>query len=251
MSIRCGVCALLLCGWVFAAPQEGGIIRVLPDSYEERFSPQLDINEWKSPLVGFQYGDPRDALSQPVLTLHGLKDSHKYICASILHANGGYLGLLHLRNPRKGSTLRLQLPMTVLEKWSPRAGELAILARASARRDCRKDAALLLGTLTGKAVSSVPVYALASLAPNTSASAKLLPASNPAEVDFCERLETHMGDVRLNPQRFGSLCPLQMAETCSDSQTLLMIVRDETRRLAEVSEQVLGACSSPAVAAGD
>lgn len=221
----------------------GGVLEVRRPAYLERYEPKLDINAERSPLVGLQYGDPREVLTTPILTLHGVQNSHRHICAFIQHVGGGYTGILKISNPRRGPTLRLHLPMTVLQRWSPHAGELAILAKASSvRSDCSKGATLLLASFTTAPVESSPIYALANFASNVSASAKLLPAPEDADVAFCERVENVMQDVRLNPQRFGSLCRLRAVKDCSEPQTLQIIVRDDHRRIASPSEPIRGTC---------
>jgi hypothetical protein len=228
----------------------GGPIVVSAKEYTEDYPLRLEIGE-DALLFGFQYGDPLEKLSTPVLTLRGIPPGHDYICASIQHVSGGYVGRLRIRNPGKGAVVRLRLPMTVLDRLEPRAGELAVMARSSPRRQCREDAPVILASFSDSS-SELPVsiYALAHIAPDTSASALLVPAPVGAQTVSCDRIERRLDDPRLNPQRYNSICTVSPLQDCRSSAVLRIIVRAEGSRLGAISRDVRGACLGNASAMG-
>jgi hypothetical protein len=217
------------------------LIEVPRKAYKEQYLAGLNING-TSPLVGVQYGDPRAPIRAPRLTVSGVSNRHRYICALIQHISGAYNAALAIRNPRKGSTLTLVLPTEVVSKLSPRAAELSVLARASLRTsDCSKDAELLAAGWGAQPYElRESLYALLNLSPTASATASIHAAAL-TEPQFCERLELRMGDLRINAQRFGIICALETPD-CASPATLQIIVRAESHREAFVREKILREC---------
>lgn len=217
-------------------------IRVSKEAYRERYLNELTING-TSPLVGFQYGDPREPLKEPTVTVSGVTNSHKHICALIQSISGAYIGTLRIENPKKGPILTLLLPTEVVTKLSPHAAELALLVRASTSdRECRSGSDLLMAGWGTRALDDrSEVYALLNISAMVSATAGIKPLGN-AQPEFCSRLEHRMGDLRINAQRFGSICILTSPDQCKSPGRLQIIVRSENRREAEVFETVARAC---------
>lgn len=87
-------------------------------------------------LMGVAMGGLDRGVSEPALTVSGLRATDKTICVAIKHANAAYTAGFRTPNAGRSGTVRFRLPSRVIGKLNARAGAVAILAQASAGAAC-------------------------------------------------------------------------------------------------------------------
>lgn len=210
------------------------IVRAVPEFRVERppfrESVRHVIPTSAETVIGVQIGGLVNSVDRPNITIAGIRPRDQTICVNIEHSSGSYLASFRVGNPLAGSTVRFELPSTILRSLGARTGELAILARASQGSDCGTSSSVLRAGW-GRLSPSATGYVL--INDSQADIARIIVDGRPAQ--RCVLLRSILGQ-RAVFTSFQTACPLPQnsLECASERRVTIQLLKDgefDTHRL--------------------